>query len=334
LIIRKVKKIIKRIIYRIYYSYPSYQVYDFFQRLSGYKKEKQRFFKLLGYTPDIKNPNSFNEKVLWKKIYDRNPILPIITDKYKVREYLKYVLGKKEAEKILIPLLYVTDKPENISFDNLLEEYIIKPSHKSRKYIIAKKKAEQKKYTLVEGSKSIELFDSTETRNEIISICKEWLLTPHGFYRHEWAYQKINRKIVIEKLLNDATGKIPDDYLFYVFNGKCKMILVVYDRFSDKSRSYYTPEWEKIPIKGHIKEAGNYKRPEKLESMINLAEWLGKNFDFIRVDLYLLNNNIYFGELTSYPMSGTNPLNPVSYDYKIGENWQLCPGYWKKLCKY
>ena len=304
-------------------------MFNLVERLTGYKKEKQRFFRSLGYYPNLKSPQSFNEKVIWKKIYDRNPLLPIISDKYNVREYVKEVLGEKEAEKILIPLLYVTDKPENIPFDTLPEEYIVKPNHASGMSILAENIEKQKRYTIIDSHKTTILSGCTQTRNDIIKVCKKWLSTPYGFHQLEWAYQKIKRKIVIEKLLRDSSGKIPDDYKFLMFHGKCHLITVWYDRFTDLNKALYTPEWESINVRASTRQADYKKKPENLKSMIDLAELLGKPFDFIRVDLYLVDSRIYFGELTNYPSSGAIPFNPVSFDFELGSKWKVVPKYWK-----
>jgi hypothetical protein len=320
---------IKKLLRSICYSYFGYEMFHMVEKLTGYKIEKRRFFSKLGYYPDLKNPHSFNEKVLWKKIYDRNPLLPIISDKYKVREYLKEVLGEKEAKKILIPLFHVTDNPENIPFDNLLEEYIIKPNHASGMSILAENIEKQKRYTIVQGKKTTILSDCNSTREKIIEVCKKWLSIPYNLYKNEWAYQKIKRKIVIEKLLRDKSGKTPVDYKFKVFHGKCQLIQVIYDRFVDINRGWYTPGWNYINVKGSIRQAGCEKKPENLKYMIDLAELLGKPFDFIRVDLYSVDSYIYFGELTNYPMSGLTPFNPASYDFELGSKWKLIPGYWK-----
>lgn len=326
------KKLIKKLLRPYKRSYTGYILYDIIQRLQGYKKEKQRVYNALGYYPNFKNPQSFNEKLLWKKFYDRNPILPIIADKYRVREYLKEVLGQKEAKKILIPLLYVTDKPENIPFDSLSGEYIIKPNHASHKYVIAENIGKQKRYTIRRNGRIVNVFpDSQQIEDEIIKVCKGWLKNSFGFRTHEWAYQRIKRKIVIEKLLRDINGKIPADYKFTVFNGKCHFIEVHYDRFIDYKKGIYTPEWKYINIKSSIyaKKADYSEKPKNLKSMIDLAETLGKPFDCIRVDLYLLGEEIYFGELTNYISSGIKPL-PKSYDFELGSKWKLVPKYWKK----
>jgi len=320
---------IKRLLRPIYCSYTGYIMFDLAQRLTGYKKERMRFFTSLGYCPDLKNPQSFNEKVLWKKIYDKNPLLPIVSDKYRVRDYIRDVLGEKEAEKILVPLLYATANPESIPFDTLPEEYIIKPNHACEMSIFAEDVEQQRRYTIIDGHNTATLFDCKAARDEIVRVCKSWLLTPYGFSQHEWAYQKIKRKIVIEKLLRDSEGKIPDDYMIFIFHEKCQLIQVFYDKFIGKSLSFYTPGWKYINVRGRTRQADCKKKPENLKSMIDIAELLAKPFDFIRVDLYLIDNRIYFGELTNYPTSGLLKYNPASFDFELGSKWKLVPGYWK-----
>jgi len=331
-IFHKIKKTIKKLIYPILYSYPGYQVFDFISRLVGFKKERSRICKIIGYYPNLKNPQSFNEKVLWKKIYDRNPLLPVITDKYRAREYLKSILGKVEAEKILVPLFYLTDKPETIPFDDLLDEFVIKPNHESGKIILAENIEEQRKYIVIEGQRTTIFPDCRATRNEIIKICKRWLSMSHGFYKHEWAYQKIKRKILIEKLLRNNNGKMPEDYKFHIFHGKCYSILVIYDKFIDKKVARYTPDWVYLHynIKEDNKLESSKEKPENLKCMINLAELLGNPFDYIRVDLYLVDRQVYFGELTNYPTSGHAPFIPAPLDFVWGSQWKIIPNYWKQ----
>jgi hypothetical protein len=325
-----VKTFIKKLLKPLYYSYPGYMVYDFINRLTVYKRERQRICKAIGYYPNLKNPQSFNEKILWKKVYDRNPILPVSADKYMVRQYLKEVLGKKEAEKILVPLSYVTNKPETIPFDNLSEEYVIKPNHASGMIILAEDIEGERRYSVIDGQKTTILSNCAQARDEIINVCKSWLSMAYSFHFHEWAYQRIKRRILIEKLLRGNNGKIPEEYKFRVFHGKCHYITVWYDRFIDLRRGLYTPEWEQIDVKTSTRQADYKKKPENLKYMIELSELLGKPFDFVRVDLFSVNNQTYFGELTNYPASGSIPFKPVSFDFELGSKWKIIPNYWKQ----
>ena len=113
----------------------AYGIY-FLNKICNYKQEKIRFYKEVGYQLNLKNPKSYNEKIVWKKINDRNPLLPITADKYKVRSYIKKVLGEEKVKEILIPLLYVTDQPETIPFERLPSAFIVKPNHASGLIII------------------------------------------------------------------------------------------------------------------------------------------------------------------------------------------------------
>ncbi len=328
-LLKSAKKTIKKLLYPVIYSYFEYVLHDFIARLGGYKKERKHINKSIGYFPNLKNPQSFNEKILHKKIYDRNPILPTVSDKYRVRDYVREVLGDKEADKILIPLLYVTDRPDTIAFDLLPEEYIIKPNHASGRIIMAENVDGRKRYKIKRGKDIINLDDSKKSQDYIIDVLKGWLISPYGFNHHEWAYQKIKRKIIIEKLLHDRSGRVPEDYKFTIFNGKCHIIAVIYDRFIDQVVARYTPEWTYVNVKEETRQAECKEKPEKLQDMINIAEALGKPFDYIRVDLYLVDNYIYFGELTSYAGSGTIIFNPASFDYNLGSKWKINPYYWK-----
>jgi len=169
----------------------------FLNKICNYKLEKRTFYNHLGYPLNLQNPQSFNEKIVWKKIYDRNPLLPMTADKYEVRSYIKEVLGEKKAKEILIPLLYVTDQPETIPFDRLPSAFMVKPNHASGKKIIVE--------------------NGHYHPEEIIKTCQRWLRTPYlyGLEKMEWAYQLVKRKIVIEALLREDDGKIyfkPEDF--------------------------------------------------------------------------------------------------------------------------
>ncbi|MCJ7651229.1 MAG: hypothetical protein MUP85_21685 [Candidatus Lokiarchaeota archaeon] len=287
----------------------AYGIY-FLNKISNYKLEKIRFYKKLGYQLNLKNAKSFNEKTVWKKIYDRNPLLPITADKYEVRSYIKEVLGEERAKGILIPLSYVTDQPETIPFERLPSAFIIKPNHTSGRNIIVENGHFNKK--------------------EIIKTCRRWLKTPYGLEKLEWAYQPIKRKIIIEKLLRDDDGNIPKEFKFHMFHGKCKLVFVILDKKNNPYRSYYDEKWCFLSVKKTTRPQGaKIKKPKNYEMMLELAEKLSKPFDYVRVDFYNLNGKIYFGELTNYPGSGTTKFEPQSFDFELGKYWKIEPKYWK-----
>ena len=283
------------------------------EKLLGYPRLKTDFKKRTGYKLDLKNPKSFNQKICWKKVYDRNPLLPVVADKYRVRDYLRDFLGVKEAGKILIPLLYVTNNPETIPFDDLLEEYIIKANHGSGTNIIVEK-------------------DKPIDKNQIITQCKEWLVQPYGLFKQEWAYQQIDRKIVVEKLLRDKNGEIPKDYKFHMIHGECVMIQVNQGHFWDKKNrrlTLFTKDWTKHKVFWEYPSAESVDCPKNLNSMLLLAEELSIPFDYVRIDLYSLEDGrIFFGEFTNYPTSGNAVVKPVSFDFDIGSKWKINSKYW------
>ena len=282
-------------------------VYNYFfwyaNILTNYYFDRRKFKKNLGYKLNLKNPRSFNEKIVYKKIYDRDPLLTKTSDKYRVRDYVKKVLGEKEGEKILIPLLYVTDKPETIPFEKLPKDFVVKANHGSGWNIIVR--------------------DGKYNKKEIIKKCKAWLKTPHGLDKLEWAYKNVKRKIIIEKLLEDNDGNIPKDYKFFVFHGKCKMIQVDFDRFCGHTKTLCDENWNYLDVVYGYEKGRPLKKSEKINKLKKLAEHLAKPFSHVRVDLYCLGNQPYVGEFTHYSLTGMTPFKPEKFDFELGKYWKI-----------
>ena len=282
--------------------FTAYSIF-FLNKISNYQIEKIRFYKKTGYKLNLRNPRSFNEKIIWKKIYDRNPLLPLTSDKYQVRPYIKDILGEDTAKEILIPLFYVTDKPKTIPFEGLHIPYIIKPNHASGLKIIVE--------------------NDNYDKQKIIKTCQQWLNTPYGLEKMEWAYHFIKRKIIIEKLLLDKNGKIPKDYKFHMFHGKCVYIVVILDRMDHLSAVRFDENWNIISyVYDFLPKGFKIEKPKNYDLMLEVAERLSKPFDYVRVDLYNIEGHIYFGELTQYPDSGTRKFEPVSFDFELGKQWK------------
>lgn|SRR5690606_38690256 len=287
-------------------------IFSMIEKWFGYPLLKRQYRQKTGRILSIKNPRSFNEKVCWKKVHDRNPLMARAADKYEVRNLVKELLGEGEANNILIPLLYVTNDPETIPFENFDCEYIIKANHGSGTNIIVS--------------------DRNIDRGEIIKECKKWLRMKYGIFKHEWAYENIDVQIIIEKLIRDKDGKLPVDYKFHMFHGRCEMIQVNQGLFSDKDNrtlNMLSPEWKKLDVFWEFPPAEYINKPFQLDKMLALAEKLSKPFDYIRVDLYCVDEHIYFGELTNYPTSGMAKILPASFDFEMGEKWRIENEYWK-----
>jgi len=309
-IFRKAEEKIKKcnFLFIFFITFRNYSFY-FLNKISHYQLEKIRFYKEIGYRLNLKNPKSCNEKIVWKKINDRNPLLPITADKYKVRSYIKKIMGEEKAKELLIPLLYVTDKPETIPFENLPSAFIVKPNHAS--------------------GKCIKVENSHFDKNDMIKTCRRWLKIPYGLDKLEWAYQPIKRKIVVERFLRDKRGNLPMDFKFHMYHGKCKSITVFVNRKTNRSKSAFDEKWNSLLMKNPKRpEEPKIRKPKNFEKMLEIAEELSKPFDYIRVDLYNIDGKIHFGELTHYPKSGRRRFEPSSLDMEYGEYWKIKPGYW------
>jgi hypothetical protein len=287
-----------------------------YDKFLNYRNLKKEFLEKMNYELNIDSPRSYNEKIIWKKLFDRNPLLTVTADKLLVREYIKDVLGVKPANEILIPVYYVTDRPESIPFNDLPEKFVIKPNHGSMMHLI------------VTGKENTD-------REVVISCCKKWMKNNFGLYRHEWAYRNIKRHIIVEQLLETSAGDLPHDYKLYCFHGKCRMLRVTRNRFGKGIlTSFYDTDWNVIQARvAGYRDSLVFGKPSKLSEMVGLAEELAAPFDYVRVDLYNVDSKIYFGELTHYEASGLARLEPESFDFKLGRYWNIEPGYWKNQVK-
>lgn len=289
--------------------------------MSGYEAERRLFEERHGYPLDLENPRSFSEKICWRKLFDRNPLLPRIVDKYVVRGFVREILGEEEADKVLIPLLAVATDPSRIPFNKLPPNYIIKANHGSGDNLLVRE-------------------DRAPDVPEIVRRCKLWLAQSHATYKQEWAYDKIRRRIVVEALVDDGNGRPVREIKLQMFHGKCVLIQVLndgswYDGVNYlgsglPTLTYFTPDWKWLDISWkyywtdiEYPNDPHQHPPHRLDEMIALAEKLAAPFDYIRVDLYELPNGIRFGELTPYHLSGHAAITPREFDFELGAKWRL-----------
>lgn len=269
---------------------------------------KVMFRMVFGKKLSLKKPKTFTEKIQWRKVYGGNRLLPICTDKFSVREYVSERIGNK----YLIPLYYATKNPSKIPFEKLRIPFIVKPNHTSGQLIIIKNKDEIKKEI-------------------IVNRCDKWLKEDFYFNSKEAHYKKIDPRIIIEKLLLDEKGEIPEDYKFHCFHGKVEFIQVCQGRFNNYKLTLFDKNWKpcsftlcpKINGKPKYKQDKNTPKPKNLKEMVKVAEKLSRDFDYVRVDLYSVKNKIYFGELTFTPASGFSSFFPEKYDLIYGKKWTL-----------
>lgn len=282
-------------------------IFNFVEKTMGYPILKIRFKRRTGYRLNLKNPQSFNEKVNYKKVNDRNPLLTIVADKYRVREHIVSTLGKERAEQILIPHLHVTDDPRTIPFDDLPEEYVIKTNHLSGKNIIVTK-------------------DQDVDRGAVIRDLTHYLKNPYAVFKHEWGYLNIPRKVLIEPLIRDEEGRLPVDYKLHMIHGRCVMIHVHHglcDDWDNQTCTVYDRDWVRQDVLWNHPPRDSVPRPGMLEEMISIAEALAQPLDMVRVDFFSMNGRLYFGEMTNYPYSGFSKVIPKDYEMYIGSLWEL-----------
>lgn len=234
----------------------------------------------------IKNPQTFNEKLQWLKLYDRKKDYTKMVDKYEVKEYVANIIGKE----YIIPTLGVWNKFEDINFEKLPNQFVLKCTHDSGGIIICKDK------------KRLNL---EETRKKINSCLKR------NFYYagREWPYKNVVPRIIAEQYMQDDKSGELIDYKVYAFNGKCDYVMTCIDRAKKETKFiYYDKQWnmKKEFSKDGIKygDSLNIDKPKNLDKMFKFAEILSKEIPFVRVDFYEVNGQLYFGELTFFPSAG------------------------------
>lgn len=268
----------------------------------------------------------FAWKVRWRMKHDRNPIFPILSDKYKVKEYVAQ-FGVKTAK-----LLHVTDNPEDIPFDQLPNNYFIKANHASQWNIAC---INSQLYMFEYGADIIDddgkLLSSKIinkrklTENETINICKKWLLTKYS--PEEWAYQPIKRKIIIEEKLESYDLKELKDYRLFTFNGEVHALSVDSPTYRRKGNAIFLDKnWQEFKLSNYKEALPKIKpmKPNTLEEMLKIAKTLGEKIDFLRIDLFNTTKGVYLSEVTIYPETGdiNTPTSCSSFNHWLGGHWK------------
>ncbi|WP_085169332.1 ATP-grasp fold amidoligase family protein [Brachyspira hyodysenteriae] len=266
---------------------------------------KEQFRNALGYELNLENPKTFNEKLQWLKLYYHDPLMTICADKYAVREYIKETIG----EEYLIPLIGVWDKVEDIDFNSLPNQFVLKVNWGSGQNIIVKDK-------------------STLNIEEIKKKLEYWMkpTSNHYYYSYEWCYKNIKPKIIAEKYIEQSDGNLTD-YKVYCFNGNIYFIgLYLFRNTNNYQVLYYNKEFKKLEFEWGSKNTNKNDivlNIKKLEKIFILSSLLCKKFIHIRVDFFITDHNIYLGELTFFDGSGYEKFNPIKWDYKFGELLEL-----------
>lgn len=270
-------------------------------------------FKLkMGYKLDLDNPKTFNEKLQWLKLYNRRPEYTQIVDKVEAKKYIANLIG----EEYIIPTLGVWDTFDEIDFDKLPNQFVLKTTHGGGNMgvVICKDK---------------KLFDKTSAKRKINKSLKTCI------YKRlkEWPYKNVKRRIMAETFMSNPVSDCNPqgdliDYKFFCFEGEVKAVLIATERHTKEGVcfDYFDKDFNHYPFEqGGPNSSKEIERPEYLDEMCNVASKLSHGMPHVRVDLYCINGRIYFGELTFFDSSGFAEFKPIEWDYKFGEWIKLPP---------
>ena len=263
---------------------------------------KRKFKYKVGYTLNIQSPKTFNEKMQWLKVYYHNPYYIKLVDKYAVKEYAE----KKIGSEYIIPTIGVWSNFDEINFDSLPSEFVLKCTHDSGSVVIVDKNNQFDK-NIIE-----------EKLTRALKINYFWL-------GREWPYKHVKRRIIAEKYISKPAEMI--DYKFLCFNGQVKTIFTCTDRFSDSGLrvTFFNRKWERLPFERHYPASKELiEQPEHLQLMIELSEKLSEEIPFVRVDFYEIKHRVYFGEMTFFPGGGMEEFMPQKWDDILG-SWINLP---------
>lgn len=260
-----------------------------------------QYEKLIGHPINWDAPKTYTEKMQLYKLYDMNPQKVVLSDKYKVREWV----SKKIGDNYLIPLLGVWKNYEDIDFDKLPDSFVLKTNNGSGTNLIVRDKR-------------------TINHKRASRMFSEWLLTDYAYVSNfEMHYSQIPPVIIAEKYIESMDGDLPD-YKFICFDGQPYYCRVDMGRFKNHTRSVYNCDWELQDWnQGRFKNCPHMNKPESFGEMLDIAITLSKGFSHVRVDLYNVQGKVYFGEMTFTSGSGLEPNLPYESDLMLGNLWNL-----------
>lgn len=289
---------------KAFFVYPIYMIQYIFERLGLFFMNDKSAIRLLYYAKwgkklDLDNPKTYVEKVNYLKLHDRNPLYHDLVDKYEVKKIVASLIG----EKYIIKLLGVWNLFDDIDFQSLPQNYVLKCTHDSGGVLIVNKK--------------IDLADAKKFINNHLN-------RNHAEAGREWAYRTIKPRIIAEEYIE---GLSDNNYKFFCFNGKVKYLYVA--PFREKTVDYFDDKFNHLNIVTTLHQCADIppKKPSSFDEMIKLAEILSKGIPHVRIDFYDVKGRVYFGEVTFYHEAGFEPYIPDEYNYKFGNYIDLSLAY-------
>jgi hypothetical protein len=258
---------------------------------------------LLGYVPDLRNPRSLNEKIMYRKLFAPPPQARVLADKLAVRDYVRETVG----DRYLLPVFAVYTSADEIDLGALPKSFVIKANHACGRNLLVHDR---------------DALDPELVRRE----CRTYLATGFGETTGESWYRDMPRRLIVEELLVEEGQTSPLDYKFWVFHGKPAFVQIDFDRFTHHRRAFYTPAWERMNVVLRREQGPEIAAPAMLGEMLDVASRLAGDLDFVRVDLYspVQLRRIYFGEMTIAPSAGWRGFGPTTdVDFELGKFWRL-----------
>ena len=282
----------------------------FSQLFSDESYLRYKFYLSMGYKLNLDNPRTFSEKLQWLKIHNRKPEYTTMVDKHAVKDYVTNKIGAK----YIIPTIGVWDNVEDIDWDSLPNQFVLKTTHGGGGggVVVCKNKATLDKQKTIKSLKS--------------SLSQD-------IYKNlrEWPYKNVPKRIIAEQYMTDGSSKDLPDYKFFCFDGEPKYCQVIRDRHTKETIDFYDMEWNHMPFIGLNPVVSNCQtlvvsngktpvaKPMHLDKMIEICQKLSKDIPFSRIDLYVINDKEYFGEITFYPASGMGTFTPDEWNYRLGD---------------
>ena len=260
---------------------------------------KVMFYINMGYKLNLDNPQTFSEKIQWLKLYNRKLEYTRMVDKYEVKKYVADKIG----EEYIIPTIGVWDKIEDIDFESLPNQFVLKTTHDSGGVVICKDK---------------QTFNIEVAKNKLArSLKRDYYISSR-----EWPYKNVVPRIIAEQYMVDESGYELKDYKFFCFDGEPRYCQVISGRDTRMCIDFFDEHWvhqpfhepKKYPFSDNV-----INKPICYEKMWDLATKLSKNIPFSRIDFYEVFGSVYFGEITFFPTSGMGGFDPEEWDYTFGK---------------
>lgn len=280
-------------------------LYKFSRFYSDEKFLRKLYGLRMGKELNLEHPQTFSEKLQWLKLNNRQPIMCDMVDKVEAKKYVANLIG----EEYIIPTLGVYNSVDEIDFETLPNQFVLKCTHDSGGLVICKDKS---KLDIVAAKKKL----------------AQSLKRNYYYQNREWPYKNLTPRIIIEQYMEDESGYELKDYKFFCFDGEVKALFIASDRGAENEETkfdFFDADFNHLPFtNGHPNASREINKPAGFEEMKQLAAKLSVGYPHLRVDFYDINGKIYFGELTFYHWSGTMPFEPEEWDYTFG-SWIKLP---------